>query len=154
MLSPPPIWMTDRHYSNQTLDPTRVTWPVIPVNSAEMTTPVPVYAVARGVHQGPIPRLPGWWTPTPLYVAGAGTVYLCDSEESTVIGVDSPYYLTPDLVEALDDGVHRDLARKQREFLKETMWSSATLSSALQDSIGRASSYAKRAGNSPTSPTS
>lgn len=152
--SPPPIWMTDKHYSNRTLDPARVAWPVIPIDSATMKTPSVVYAVARGVHQGPIPRLPGWWTPTPLYVASAGTVYLCDSEESSVIGVDSPYYLTPDVVESLDDDEHRDLAGQQRAFLKETMWTLETLSSALQDSIGRATSSGKPDGSSPTSPTS
>ena len=138
--SPAPIWMTDKHYSKATLDPERVTWPVVPIDSSGMAAPSVVYAVARGVHQGSIPRLPGWWTPTPLYVASAGTVYLCDSEESMMIGVESPYYLTPDVVEALDDGVHRDLAALQRAYLKETQWSSQTLSSALQDSIGRASS--------------
>jgi len=152
--SPAPIWMTDRHYSKATLDPERVTWPVVPIDSSEMTAPPVVYAVARGVHQGSIPRLPGWWTPTPLYVASAGTVYLCDSEESMMIGVDSPYYLTPDVVEALDDGVHRDLAGLQRDYLKETAWSSETLSSALQGLIGRATSSAKRDGSRPTSPTS
>lgn len=148
---PAAMWLTDRHYSAEVLEQDRVSWPVVPINSATMMMPSLVYAVARGVHQGVIPRMPGWWTPTPLYVAAANTVYLCDSEESSAIGVDSPYYLTPDVVEALDDGVHRLLAGQQRDYLKETMWSSETLSSTLADLIGRVSSFEKLATSSPES---
>jgi hypothetical protein len=140
---PAQMWLTDRHYSPEVLEQDRVRWPVVPIDSTTMTMPPLVYAVARGVHQGAIHRMPGWWTPTPLYVASAGTLYLCDSEESSAIGVDSPYYLTPDLVEALDSGVHRDLAGAQANHLKETTWSLDDLLSQLTDAIGLASSFAK-----------
>src|SRR4051812_11724705 len=33
---PAPIWMTDRHYSPELLDPARVTWPVVPIDSTQM----------------------------------------------------------------------------------------------------------------------
>jgi hypothetical protein len=131
------VWLTDRHYSSALLDPARVRWPVIPVDSTMMPDPVRVYAVARGVHQGVIDRVPGWWTPTPLFVARADTVYLCDSEESTAIGTGTPYYLTPDDVESRSVPQHTMLAEHQREHLKETMWNSEMLSSSLTDSIGR-----------------
>jgi hypothetical protein len=139
------VWLTDAHYSPHTLDPDRVMWPVIPINSATMKDPSRIYAVARGVHQGAIDRMPGWWTPTPLYVAHAGTVYLCDAEEGRAIGVNGPYYLTPDQVEWLDDENHHEFAQAQAAHLKETMWSTETLSSVLADSIGRVSSSRKRA---------
>jgi len=149
-----PVWLTDRHYSADLLDPDRVTWPVIPVDSATMPNPVRVYGVAQGVHQGAIARMPGWWTPTPSYVAHARAVYLCDAEESRAIGTNSPYYLTPDDVECLPEAVNADLAHAQAEYLKETMWNSDTLSSALTDSIGRVSSSGKQATRRPTSLTS
>ena len=134
---PAPLWLTDRHYSPRLLDPDRVLWSVIPIDSATMSNPAKIYSVAKGVHQGAIERMPGWWTPTPLYVAHARTVYLCDTEESQLIGTRGPYYLTSDHVEWLDDTDHRDLAQAQAAYLKETMWSSDTLSSVLTDSIGR-----------------
>jgi hypothetical protein len=139
------VWLTDRHYSPDQLEPERVRWPVIPIDSTTMPDPVKVYGVARGVHQGAIDRMPGWWTPTPLYVAHARTVYLCDAEEGRTIGPDSPYYLTPDYVEACNSAGHELLAERQREHLKETMWTSETLSSSLTDSIGRVSNYVTRA---------
>jgi hypothetical protein len=139
------VWLTDSHYSSHTLDPDRVSWPVIPINSATMKDPCRIYAVARGVHQGAIDRMPGWWTPTPLFVAYAGTVYLCDAEEGRAIGVNGPYYLTPDQVEWLADEDHHEFAQAQAAHLKETMWSRATLFSVLADSIGRVSSSGKRA---------
>jgi hypothetical protein len=145
-----PLWLTDRHYSSQVLDPERVTWPVIPVNSATMPSPAYVYSVARGVHQGAIERMPGWWTPTPLYVAHAGAVYLCDSEEGRAIGADGPYYLTPEDVEWLPEDVHHELAAAQAAYLKETMWNSDTLSSVLADSLGRVRSSRKRATRAAT----
>jgi hypothetical protein len=145
------VWLTDQHYSAELLEPTRVSWPVIPINSATMPDPVAVYAVVRGVHQGAIPRMPGWWTPTPLYVARAHTVYLCDSEESSAIGVDTPYYLTSDYVEVCNNRGHEMLVEDQATYLKETMWNSDTLSSALADSIGRVHSSRKRATARPTS---
>ena len=143
------VWLTDRHYSSDLLPPERVHWPVIPIDSAMMPDPVRVYAVARGVHQGVVDRVPGWWTPTPLYVAHARTVYLCNAEEGQAMSPKGPYYLTPDDVEATDpadpadptdDWHHADLAHAQAEHLKEIMWTSEMLSSSLTDWIGRASS--------------
>ena len=123
----------------------RVTWPVVPIDSTLILSPAHVYSVARGIHQGATDRLPGWWTPTPAYVARANTVYLCDSEESQAIGPDTPYYLTPDQVEAMDAEEHSYMAWAQADYLKETAWDRATLSSHLADSIGRVSSSGKRA---------
>lgn len=149
------LWLTNRHYSAQTLDPERVSWPVIPVDSSTLPDPVRVYAAARGVHQGPIARIPGWWTPTPLQVAQARTVYLCDAEESVRIGTTSPYYLTPDEVEDLDDfGAHAMLAEAQAAHLEEVSWDPRTLSSVLTDLTGRASSFVPPGTRSPSSPTS
>ena len=139
------VWLTDRHYSAGLLESGRVRWPVIPIDSATMEDPVAVYAVARGVHQGAVHRMPGWWTPTPLYVAHAHTVYLCDSEESAAIGVDTPYYLTPDDVERCNSPGHEMLVEEQVTYLKETMWNQDTLSSSLTDSIGRVVNSPKRA---------
>jgi hypothetical protein len=139
------IWLTDRHYSDQTLPTERVLWPVIPIDSMAIPDVVRVYSVARGIHQGTIARMPGWWTPTPLYVAEAGVVFLPGYEESQAIGTHTPYYLTPDVVEMLDDAGYRDLADQQADYLKETMWDSSTLSSHLMDSLGRVSSSRKRA---------
>lgn len=148
------VWLTDRHYSSRLLDPARVRWPVIPIDSSVMASPSVVYAVARGVHQGAIPRMPGWWTPTPLYAAHAHTAYLCESEESAAIGPESPYYLTPDHVESCNSAGHELLVERQRAHLKETMWTRETLSSALEDLTGRASSSAKPDTSTPTSSTS
>jgi hypothetical protein len=149
---PAMLWLTDRHYSPHVLDPDRVNWPVIPIDSTTMANPAKVYSVARGVHQGAIERMPGWWTPTPLYVAHAGTVFLCDTDEGRAVGVDSPYYLTPDDVEWLGDLVHHDLAAAQAAHLKETMWNHDTLSSVLADSLGRVHSSPKRATRTAPSP--
>jgi hypothetical protein len=151
--APAKLWLTDRHYSPHVLEPERVNWPVIPINSATMADPAKVYSVARGVHQGAIERMPGWWTPTPLYVAHARTVYLCDTDEGRAMGVTSPYYLTPDDVEWLGDLVHHDLAAAQAAHLKETMWNSDTLSSVLADSLGRVRSSKKPATRTATSRT-
>jgi hypothetical protein len=150
---PAMLWLTDRHYSPEQLDPDRVNWPVIPIDSTTMANPAKVYSVARGVHQGAIERMPGWWTPTPLYVAHARTVYLCGTDEGRAMGVTSPYYLTPDDVEWLGDLVHHDLAAAQAAHLKETMWNSDTLSSVLADSLGRVHSSRKRATRTATLPT-
>jgi hypothetical protein len=140
-----PLWLTDRHYSPYLLEQERVTWPVVPIDSTLILSPAHVYSVARGIHQGATDRMPGWWTPTPTYVARANTVYLCDSEESQAIGADTPYYLTPDQVESTDDEGHSYLAWAQADYLKEISWDQATLSSHLADSIGRVASSAKRA---------
>jgi hypothetical protein len=148
------VWLTDRHYSHEQLEPARVRWPVIPIDSATMPDPTQVYAVARGVHQGTIDRIPGWWTPTPLYVAHARTVYLCGSEESAAIGVDTPYYLTPDHVEACSDAGHEALVEHQVTYLKETAWTNEMLSSSLTDSIGRVCSSETPGTRTATSPTS
>jgi hypothetical protein len=147
------LWLTDRHYSPHVLEPERVNWPVIPIDSTLMADPAKVYSVARGVHQGAIERMPGWWTPTPLYVAHARTVFLCDTDEGRAMGVTSPYYLTSDDVEWLGDLVHHDLAAAQAAHLKETMWNSDTLSSVLADSLGRVHSSRKRATRTAPLPT-
>lgn len=148
-----PLWLTNRHYSPYTLDPTRVRWPVVPVDSSTLTDPVTVYAAARGVHQGLTARMPGWWTPTPLQVSQARTVYLCSTEESVRIGTGSPYYLTSDDVEELNDDAHAEMAEAQTAYLEEITWDLETLSSVLTDLTGRASSFATPGTSSPPSPT-
>jgi hypothetical protein len=148
------LWLTDRHYSPHILEQDRVRWPVVPIDSTTLPSPTHVYSVARGVHQGAIKRMPGWWTPTPTHVARAKTVYLCDSDEGRVMSPNGPYYLTPDDVEGLDEWHHADLANAQAVYLEETAWSTATLSSHLEVSIGHVASSPKRATPKAPPPTS
>ena len=136
------MWFTERHYSPAVLAQERVTWPVVPVDSSTMGWPEEVYAATRGVHQGLAGTSPGWWTPTPRWVAQAGTVYLMDSADQMLVASDSPYYLTPDYVESLSDSEHAALADQQRTYLRETTWSLDRLLSRLMDLTGSTSSFA------------
>ena len=136
--SPTPMWFDERHYTDKVLVRSRTGWPVIPVDCATMPNPVHVYGSARGVHQGRVGDVAGWWTPTPMLVAAAQTVHL--SGDAVAIGSDTPYYLTVDDVEGMDDVQHATLAQYQRDYLEETAWSSSTLFSALTDVTGLVSS--------------
>jgi hypothetical protein len=132
------IWLTDSHYTTRLLDPMRVSWPVVPINSKNLAShPTLTYAAAKGVHQGAIEGCPGWWTPTPQYVAHARRVYLMDNEESVLLGTDQPYYITSDYVEGIEhDKEYTLLKTLQHEHLQETMWDKNTLCSALADVTG------------------
>jgi hypothetical protein len=133
--TPVPMWFDERRYTDKLLPRGRTLWPVIPVDAATMPSPVHVYEAVRGVHQGKVGDVVGWWTPTPVLVAQARTVYLTD--DALAIGSDTPYYLTVDDVEQLDDTQHATLANDQREHLKEHTWQQETLFSALADVAGR-----------------
>jgi hypothetical protein len=146
-VSPASMWFTDSRYSTDVLDPERVRWPVVPVNTRDIDEPIDVYLAARGIYQGKVGRsshVLGWWTPTPHYVAAAKTVYVTDGDENSLIG--GPYYLTPDDVEELSPHQHADLAAEQAAYLKEKSWDREMLSSRLADVIGLASSSVTRAG--------
>lgn len=146
------MWLTDRHYSSRMLEPGRTGWPVVPINSRDLDNPTDVYAAVCGVHQGLIADCPGWWTPTPQYVATAGAVYLMDGGENNLVGSGTPYYLTPDYVESL--GLPYELAESQRDYLKEAMWDRSTLSSRLADVTGSNNSSQTPDTKTPTSATS
>lgn len=148
------IWVTDSHYSKDTLKPERVRWPVVPINSTAMVSPQDVYGAARGVHQGLVGGCPGWWTPTPLYAAQAGAAYLMDQADQNLTGQISPYYLTADDVEAKGPDQHEVLVENQRHYLKEHTWNRDDLFSRLADVTGSTSSFARQATRTPTSGTS
>jgi len=132
--SPMSMWFVERHYTDKTLVRGRSNWPVVPVDCATMPDPVHVYGSVRGIYQGRVGDVAGWWTPTPQLVAQACTVYLTD--DAVEIGTGTPYYLTVDDVEALSEEQHTTLALGQRHYLEETAWSSDTLYSKLADVTG------------------
>lgn len=148
------IWVTDSHYSKNTLKAERVRWPVVPINSTAMESPEHVYGAARGVHQGLVGGCPGWWTPTPLFAAQAGAAYLMDQDDQNLTGQISPYYLTADDVEANGRVQHEVLVENQRHYLKEHTWNLDDLLLRMADVIGSTSSFVRQDTRTPTSGTS
>lgn len=132
------LWLCEENYTPCSLSNGRTTWPILRSKNNPSWGTLDVYGTARAVHQEAVLRSPGWWTPTPVFAAHAGSVYLTGLEEADRLG--GPYYLTVDQIESMDSDQHTALAADQYEHLKEQSWDLATLISTLEAVLGQSSS--------------